>query len=80
MYVKARGEDKFYPSGRHEAQWICNCDCNPNKDLLIVASNLNTKIFRSHAGVIIKKETDMIYQMNMELDLQTIQTLNFTLI
>ena len=55
LVVKARGEDKFYPSGRHEAQWICNCDCNPNKDLLIVASNLNTKNFQKSCGCDNKK-------------------------
>lgn len=43
MYVKARGEDYFYPSGKHEIQWVCNCDCNPSIDVLVKASNLNCK-------------------------------------
>ena len=82
MYVKARGEDYFYPSGKHEIQWVCNCDCNPSIDILVKASNLNCKnpILSCGCKLHDKKATDMIYQVNMVSDGRPIPIKSFILI
>ena len=36
-------EDYVDPSGRHKAQWLCECSCNQHKQVIVLGDSLKGK-------------------------------------
>ena len=45
LTVIRRAEDYVSPSGRHRAQWLCNCDCG--NEIVVLGERLTREITRS---------------------------------
>ena len=47
LTVIRQADDYSTPSGRRYAQWVCVCECDPNKEIIVHQSNLKRKITTS---------------------------------
>ena len=44
LTVKEQAEDYVKPkSGKHEAQWLCECSCEEHNTVIVLDSNLKKK-------------------------------------
>ena len=35
LTVVSRADDYISPKGKHEAQWLCRCNCKDNKEIIV---------------------------------------------
>lgn len=54
LIVIRQTEDYIKPSGKHEARWLCQCDCGSNKEVITSSSSLKSGKTKS-CGCILKE-------------------------
>ena len=67
LTVMGRGEEHYFPNGRHRDRWICKCECRNVKSIL--GPDLRNNSVKS-CGCLLKKGTHKIVQRMVRYEKQ----------
>ena len=62
LMVIKQVEDYISPSGKHRAQWLCECDCDEHNKVIVTSTNLTAGNVKS-CGCLLRKKNE--YKLNL---------------